>query len=61
VQFLVHAARSFLTHGDPAYCDTICDPLPPDPCDPYLTAMLRELLDYPLTADDLDNNPDADT
>jgi hypothetical protein len=31
VQFLVHAARSFLTHGDPAYCDTICDPLPADP------------------------------
>jgi hypothetical protein len=31
VTFLVHAARSFLTHGDPTHCDTICDPLSPDP------------------------------
>jgi hypothetical protein len=31
VAFLPHCARSFLTHGDPAYCDTICDPHPPDP------------------------------
>jgi hypothetical protein len=31
VAFLPHAARSFLSHGDPSYCDTYCDPLPPDP------------------------------
>jgi hypothetical protein len=31
-----------------------------DATDPALAAMLRELLDYPLTADDLDNRPDAD-
>jgi hypothetical protein len=31
VAFLAHAARSYLTHGDPAYCDHHCDPLPPDP------------------------------
>jgi hypothetical protein len=31
-----------------------------DACDPYLTAILRELLDHPLTADDLDNTPDAE-
>jgi hypothetical protein len=31
VAFLSHAARSYLTHGDPAHCDNECDPLPPDP------------------------------
>jgi hypothetical protein len=31
VAFLAHAARSFLAHGDPAHCDTHCDPLPPEP------------------------------
>jgi hypothetical protein len=34
VAFLGHCARSYLTHGDPAHCDTICDPKawpePPD-------------------------------
>ena len=28
--FLPQCARSFLSHGDPAHCDTLCDPLPPD-------------------------------
>jgi hypothetical protein len=32
-----------------------------DACDPAFGAMLRELLDYPLTAADLDNQPDAET
>ena len=26
--FLPQCARSFLSHGDPAYCDTVCTPLP---------------------------------
>ena len=33
VAFLPHCARSFLSHGDPAYCDNVCDPLPPEPDD----------------------------
>jgi hypothetical protein len=31
-----------------------------DGADPDLRKVLRELLDYPLTADDLDNQPDAE-